>query len=101
MTHHNAIILGLAVGGILLLLFSAQARKRTKAFLEGEVEAILGACGGSAKRTISGTAGRACGYGGGKPRWWGPALRGLIEVMPWFGAGHCERCAILEEAEPK
>jgi hypothetical protein len=86
MTHHNAIILGLAVGGILLLLFSAQARKRTKAFLEGEDEAILGAFGGSAKRTISGTAGRACGYGGG---------------MPWFGAGHCERCAILEEAEPK
>lgn len=55
--------------------------------------------GGKPTQTISGTVGRACGAAGGKPHWWGPVLRDLIDGMPWFGPGHCENQAI-KEANP-
>lgn len=50
--------------------------------------------GGKPRETISGTVGRAC-----RSRlWWGPILRAVIEAMPWFGRGHCERQAATEQA---
>lgn len=64
--------------------------------LEGLDEAINAECGGSPRETISGTVGRACGDGGGKRQWWGPAARAVIEVQPWFGNGHCAHTAEAE-----
>lgn len=48
-------------------------------------------------QTVSGSAGRACGLGGGDTRWWGPSLRWLIDIEPWFGRGHCQRWAEAEQ----
>jgi hypothetical protein len=70
--------------------------KRILGFLVGEDEAFNALGGGNYRQTISGTIGRACGYAGGKPHWWGPICRFLLELMPWFGKGHCERQAIAE-----
>ena len=50
--------------------------------------------GGKARETISGTVGRACRAG----QAWAPAVRSMIEAMPWFGRGHCELQAIKEDA---
>jgi hypothetical protein len=73
---------------------------RIQGFLLGQDEALTALGGGSAKKTISGTIGRACGYSGGKPRWWGPPLRWALEVQPWFGPGHCGRAAASELGLP-
>jgi hypothetical protein len=70
---------------------------RILGFLIGEDEAINALTGGATRETISGTVGRACGYPTpDQARWWGPAFRAVIEVMPWFGAGHCLRQAVNE-----
>lgn len=66
---------------------------RLKGFLVGIDGAFNALGGGHPHQTISGTVGRACGFGGGEPHWWGPMARKLIDGMPWFGAGHCEGVA--------
>lgn len=51
-------------------------------------------------QTISGSAGRACGYGGGVKRWWGRSAVTLIDHLPFLkpgGAGHCEFWANAEQ----
>lgn len=54
-----------------------------------------GAALGGAKwfQTVSGTVGRACGYGFGVKQWWGKPCRWLIDGIPAFGQGHCQRWA--------
>jgi hypothetical protein len=73
-------------------------KDRIVGFLAGQDEALNALGGGSDRETISGTVGRACGAAGGKPRAWGPPLRTMIEIMPWFGPGHCAKYAALEAA---
>ena len=77
---------------------SRELAERLLNALIAEDEALNALGGGSPRETISGTAGRACGEAGGKPYWWGPLLRALIEVQPWFGKGHCAREAAKEQA---
>lgn len=64
--------------------------------LEGD-EAVNAAGGGLPGESISGTIGRACGYGQyGKKRWWGPIAASALEHTPFFAKGHCYRTALDE-----
>lgn len=71
--------------------------KRFLLFLGDEDRAIMALFGSKAFKTISGSVGRACGDGGGKPRAWGPYARALIEFFPWWGRGHCKYWAEREQ----
>lgn len=66
--------------------------QRAEGFLVGEDEALNALGGGSPRQTISGTVGRGVIAG----KWWAPTACAAIEIMPWFGAGHCARQAALE-----
>lgn len=70
--------------------------RRFKSFWLGIDMAVAGACGAKEGETISGTAGRAVGAGGGKPKPWGPDAVALIDAL--FGKGHCVRQAVREAA---
>lgn len=70
---------------------------RERKFL-GNLDRAVATLGGAEwYQTISGTAGRACGDGGGKPQAYGPTLRFLIEHAFFFGSGHCKFWAEYEE----
>lgn len=59
-----------------------------------EDEAANAALGGRPRETLSGSIGRACGFGGGHARAWGPLARALVDGL--FGRGHCQRQAEKE-----
>lgn len=64
----------------------------------GDVDrAVMCLFGGRCYQSLSGSTGRACGWGGGEPKSWGPTACLLIEVQPWFGKGHCKRWAEEEQ----
>ena len=69
-------------------------------FLGGEDRAVAALFGARWFQTISGSAGRACGYGGGVRRWWGPPAAAVIDRIPGLrppGPGHCEFWALAEQ----
>lgn len=56
--------------------------------------------GGKFYQSMSGSAGRACGEGGGIPKPWGPVAVKFIEKLPLIvpgGAGHCKFWAETEQ----
>lgn len=57
-------------------------------------EAANAALGGRPRETLSGSIGRACGFGDGHTRAWGPLGRALVDGL--FGRGHCQRQAEKE-----
>lgn len=70
---------------------------RRRRFL-GNLDRSIASLGGAEwYQTISGTAGRACGDGGGTLRFYGPGLRWFIERGCGFGLQHCKYWAEYEQ----
>lgn len=71
--------------------------KRFLLFLGDEDRAVMTLFGSKAYQSISGSVGRACGFGDARTAWWGPPCQAFIEFFPWWGKGHCQYWAEQEQ----